>query len=126
MPNHCTGFWKVLGIADGRLEFGGVGVVGHRDDDVHVVGRGSTLELALGFDHVLDSRVGMPLDHRLYPNQRLYLQMKIRGGGFRFMQLLYYIQRKNFTFDTYNPWSEISFKLSAKRRYRTLSFLAII
>lgn len=53
------------------FEFGGVGVIWHRDHDLHVVGCGPPLELALGLDHDLHPGVGMPLNHGLDPDQRL-------------------------------------------------------
>ena len=71
VPHDGRELGRVLAVADGRLELGRAGVVGHGDDDLHVVGGRAALELRLGLDHVLDAGVSVPLDHRFDPNQRL-------------------------------------------------------
>ena len=52
----------------------GVSISRHGNDDLHVVGSGALLELALGFDEELHPAVGVALDARLDPDQRLHLQ----------------------------------------------------
>lgn len=47
-PHHCVIFRHPLGTAHAGLELGSVGIAGHRDDDLHVVGNRLLLELALG------------------------------------------------------------------------------
>ena len=71
--NSRSGWWLEvsLSLTDSCFEFWRVRVIGDRDHDLHVVGCGPPLELALGLDHDLDTGVGVPLYHRLDPDQGL-------------------------------------------------------
>jgi hypothetical protein len=67
-------FWNVFAMSDCGLELGGVCVARNVDEYLDVVGGGATLELRFGLDHDLDPRVCVTLNHRLDPDQRLYLE----------------------------------------------------
>ena len=62
---------------DSHPEARGVRISRYGHDDLHVVGSGALLELALGFDEELHPAVGVALDARLDPNQWLHLQDNI-------------------------------------------------
>ena len=52
-----------VSLTDGCFEFWRVGVIGDWDHNLHVVGCGPPLELALGLDHDLHPGVGVSLYH---------------------------------------------------------------
>ena len=58
----------VATVAQRGLKLGREGVARDRDDNLHVVGCGASLELRLGLHHNLYPRVGMLLYHRLHPD----------------------------------------------------------
>jgi hypothetical protein len=64
-------------MTDGCLEFGRVSIVWNGNDDLDIVGRRSSFELRLGFDHEFDPGMGVSFNHTLDPDQRLYLKNKI-------------------------------------------------
>eukprot|EP00053_Salpingoeca_punica_P017751 m.171606 g.171606 ORF g.171606 m.171606 type:complete len:404 (-) comp17279_c0_seq1:208-1419(-) len=78
-PHDSGELGRIADCADGCLELWRVGVAGHGDDNLHVVGGGPPLELALGLDEVLDAAVRVPLNDRLDPDQRLDLGAEAVG-----------------------------------------------
>ena len=70
-PNNSILLWRVLAVANRRLKLGRVGVAGHRNHDLHVVGRGPSFELGLCLDHDFNPAVVMPLYNGLNPDEWL-------------------------------------------------------
>ena len=56
-PYHSIAVREVYHCTDRGFERWGVHIGRHGDDDLHIIRNGSTLELRLGLDHVLDAGV---------------------------------------------------------------------
>jgi hypothetical protein len=87
-PDDGVAVGEVGDGTDGGLEGRRVHVLRHGNDDLHIVGNRATLELGLGFNHVLDAGVAVGLHDRLHPYQRLHVciqavghQLKLAIGG---------------------------------------------